>query len=305
VGSWCSIKVGKTALALNIAENIAIGHNVPTQFVSLDLTRIELAQRMLCSQGSIDADTFCSGFLSKEDRRKLSEARTRFQEAPFFVDDRPNRSLTDIAASARRMRQCENLGLLVVDDLQLILPDDPQDHRQKQLASIACSLKLLACGLKIPILCLSQLPGQPKSSKTNDRPRLRHLRESGVSDRDADVVMFIHNKKSCRRGRDRKREEMAELIVAKQAHGPTGKVLLAWNDRHIRFENQAVCRTFCTGPEMTTRKAIRIEYDDRERFPWLLLAGRFLFGRYRTHEDAERYMARLLRVLDECQSVEW
>ena len=184
--------MGKTALATNIAEYVAIEANVPTLFVSLEMARLELAQRMLCSQGRIDANKFRSGFISKEDRWKLVEASARLGKAPLFVDDTPARSCTEIAACARRLKRKQNLGLVVIDYLQLIQPDDPRDPRQEQVAKMARRLKGLARELKIPVLCLAQLNRQVEQGKEGHRPRLSHLRESGAIEQDADVVMFIH-----------------------------------------------------------------------------------------------------------------
>jgi replicative DNA helicase len=168
---------------------------IPTLLVSLDLARLEVINRILGSLGKIDANWFRDGFLSHEDHEKLAEAKGRMKDTPFFVDDTPNRTVADIAACARHMKRSENLGLLMVDDLQLILPNDPQDQRQRQLSQILHSLKLLACELKIPIVCLSQLDRQTGSGQKNARPRLRDLCESGIAERDVDVVLFLHREK--------------------------------------------------------------------------------------------------------------
>ena len=197
--------MGKTALATNIAEYVAIEANVPTLFVSLEMARLELAQRMLCSQGRIDANKFRSGFISSEDRKKLVEASAKLSKAPLFIDDTPTRTCTEIAACARRLKRKEKLGLVVIDYLQLIQPDDPRDPRQEQVAKMARRLKGLARELKIPVLCLAQLNRQTEQGKEGHRPRLSHLRESGAIEQDADVVMFIH------------REEY--YVTREEAHG--------------------------------------------------------------------------------------
>ena len=136
--------MGKTALAVNIAEYVSIEAKVPTLFVSLEMARLELAQRMLCSQGRIDANKFRSGFLSGEDRKKLVEASAKLDKAPMFIDDTPSRTCTEIAACARRLKRRNSLGLVVIDYLQLIQPDDPRDPRQEQVAKMARQLKRLA-----------------------------------------------------------------------------------------------------------------------------------------------------------------
>jgi len=232
--------MGKTALATNIAEYVAIEANVPTLFVSLEMARLELAQRMLCSQGRIDANKFRTGFLSKEDRSKLVEASAKLGKAPFFVDDTPARTVTEIAACARRLKRKQNLGLVVIDYLQLIQPDDPRDPRQEQVAKMARRLKALARELKIPVLCLAQLNRQTEQGKEGHRPRLSHLRESGAIEQDADVVMFIHREEYYHTREEAQEKGIAgqaDVIVAKQRNGPTGDVKLAWFDKHTRFES--------------------------------------------------------------------
>jgi replicative DNA helicase len=232
--------MGKTALATNIAEYVAIEASVPTLFVSLEMARLELAQRMLCSQGRIDANKFRSGFLSGEDRKKLVQASAKLGKAPLFVDDTPVRTCTEIAACARRLRRKEKLGLVVIDYLQLIQPDDPRDPRQEQVAKMARRLKALARELQIPVLCLAQLNRQTEQGKEGHRPRLSHLRESGAIEQDADVVMFIHREEyyvTREEAMEKGIAGQADVIVAKQRNGPTGDVKLAWFDKHTRFEN--------------------------------------------------------------------
>ncbi len=232
--------MGKTALATNIAEHVAIEANVPTLFVSLEMAKLELAQRMLCSQGRIDASKFRSGFLSKEDRSKLVEASAKLGKAPFFVDDTPARTCTEIAACARRLKRKHDLGLIVIDYLQLINPDDPRDPRQEQVAKMARRLKALARELKLPVLCLAQLNRQTEQGKEGHRPRLSHLRESGAIEQDADVVMFIHREEYYHTREEAMEKGIcgqADIIVAKQRNGPTGDVKVAWFDKYTRFEN--------------------------------------------------------------------
>ncbi|MCE5303901.1 MAG: replicative DNA helicase [Planctomycetaceae bacterium] len=234
--------MGKTALAMNIAENVAIEANVPTLFVSLEMARFELAQRMLCSQGRIDANKFRSGFLSKDDRSKLVEASAKLGKAPMVVDDTPARTCTEIAACARRLKRKQGLGLIVIDYLQLINPDDPRDPRQEQVAKMARRLKAMARELEIPVLCLAQLNRQTEQGKEGHRPRLSHLRESGAIEQDADVVMFIHREEYYHTREEAQQQGIAgqaDVIVAKQRNGPTGDVKLAWFDKYTRFENLA------------------------------------------------------------------
>jgi replicative DNA helicase len=232
--------MGKTAFAMNIAENVAINSNTPVLFVSMEMARIELSQRMLCSQGRIDANKFRSGFLSKEDRPKLAVAAAKLGQAPLFIDDPPSRSVAEIGACARRLRDA-NLGLVIVDYLQLIQPDSSKDPRQEQVAKISRRLKGLARELAIPVLCLAQLNRQMEAGKEGHRPRISHLRESGAIEQDADVVMFIHREEYYCNNREEAMEKgvagQADLMVGKQRNGPTGDIKLVWFDKFTRFEN--------------------------------------------------------------------
>ena len=230
--------MGKTALATNIAEHVAIHENVPTLFVSLEMARIELAQRILCSQGRIDAGKFRSGFLSGKEREQLVRVSNQLSKTPLFIDDSSTRTVTEIGATARRLKRRSDLGLLVIDYLQLINPDDPRDPRQEQVAKMARRLKALARELEIPILCLAQLNRQMEQGREGHRPRLSHLRESGAIEQDADVVMFIHREEYYNRD-DEDARGKGEVIVAKQRNGPTDSVELAWFDKFTRFENLA------------------------------------------------------------------
>ncbi len=233
--------MGKTALATNIAEYVTIEANVPTLFVSLEMAKLELAQRMLCSQGKINANKFRTGFISAEDRKDLVAASNKLSKAPMFVDDTPSRTVSEIAACGRRMKRKGGLGLIVIDYLQLIQPDDPRDPRQEQVAKMARRLKGVARELEVPVLCLAQLNRQVEASRDN-RPKLSHLRESGAIEQDADVVMLIHREEMCHtkeEAQDMGVVGMADLIVAKQRNGPTGDVKLVWLDKYTRFENFA------------------------------------------------------------------
>jgi replicative DNA helicase len=233
--------MGKTALATNIAENVAILSRVPVLFVSLEMARLELAQRLLCSQGSIDGSKFRSGFISADEREKLLEASGKLSQSPLFIDDTPSRTVTEIAACARRLKRKENLGLVVIDYLQLVQPDDPRDPRQEQVAKMARRLKALSRELMVPIIVLAQLNRQVEATgKEEHRPRLSHLRESGAIEQDADVVMFVHREEYYHT--KEKAEELGivgqgVLILAKQRNGPTGDIKLQWSDKYTRFRD--------------------------------------------------------------------
>lgn len=240
--------MGKTAFATNIAENVALQEKKGVLFVSLEMARLELAQRMLCSHGRIDSRKFRSGFISAAERGQLVEASAELSQAPIYIDDTPSRNITEIAATGRRLKRRFGLSLIVIDYLQLIEPDSPKDPRQEQVAKIARRLKALARELKVPVLCLAQLNRQAEAAKEN-RPRLSHLRESGAIEQDADVVMFVHREEYYATrdelepggGKEHLRG-MAEIIIAKQRNGPIGDVKLLWEDKFTRFSNLAAAK---------------------------------------------------------------
>jgi replicative DNA helicase len=230
--------MGKTALATNIATHAAVDRGHTTLFVSLEMSRLELVERMLCSYGKINGHKLRNGMLPAADKRKLPEASSKMSQAPLFIDDSPSRTMTEIAAAARRLKRRAKLDLLVIDYLQLIEPDNPHDPRQEQVARIARRLKGLARELKIPVLCLAQLNRQAEVSKDN-RPRLNHLRESGAIEQDADVVLFVHRDEYyATNDEDRARVAgEADLIVAKQRNGPVGEAKVQWEKDYTLFHD--------------------------------------------------------------------
>jgi replicative DNA helicase len=229
--------MGKTAFAMNIAENAVMESRSPTLFISLEMSALELADRLLCSVARVNGHRLRNGTISKEDRARLVEKAGEVSQAPLYIDDSPSRSVTEIAASARRIKRRDGLSLIVIDYLQLVEPDNSGDSRQEQVARMTRRLKGLARELEVPILCLAQLNRQAEASKDN-RPKLSHLRESGAIEQDADVVMFVHREEYYHRGEDSKNfEGQAEIIVAKQRNGPVGDVKLTWLKEYTRFEN--------------------------------------------------------------------
>lgn len=232
--------MGKTAFAMNISENVAIGANEPALFVSLEMSSIEVVDRMLCSVAKVNGHRLRNGTLSKDDQLRLVEKAGEISNAPLFIDDSPSRTVSEIAAAARRIRRREGkLSLIVVDYLQLIEPDNPRDPRQEQVARIARRLKGLAREMDVPMLCLSQLNRQAEDGRDH-RPKLSHLRESGAIEQDADVVMFVHREEYYHRGEDaQKFAGQAEIIIAKQRNGPVDTVELVWKRDFTRFENKA------------------------------------------------------------------
>lgn len=232
--------MGKTAFAMNIAEHVAFGQQSPTLFVSLEMASVELIERLLCSVAKVNSHRLRNGSLSNEDRKRLVEKASELSQSPLFVDDSPSRTVSEIAAAARRIKRREgHLGLIVIDYLQLIEPDNSRDPRQEQVAKIARRLKGLAREMKVPVLCLAQLNRQAEDSREH-RPRLSHLRESGAIEQDADVVMFVHREEYYLRGEDKEQAAgQAQIIIEKQRNGPTGDVELLWRKEFTRFEDRA------------------------------------------------------------------
>ncbi len=232
--------MGKTALAMNIAEHVAVEGQAPSLFVSLEMSANELADRLLCSAARVNSHRLRNGTLSNDDRRRLLETAAKMSQSPLFIDDSPSRTVTEIAAAARRIKRREgSLGLVTIDYLQLIEPDNSADSRQEQVARIARRLKGLARDLDVPVLCLAQVNRQAEDAKEH-RPRLSHLRESGAIEQDADVVMFVHREEYFHRGEDREQYAgEAEVIIAKQRNGPVGEVKLVWQKEFTRFEDKA------------------------------------------------------------------
>jgi len=232
--------MGKTALAMNMAENVALQNQQPTLFCSLEMSGIELIDRMLCSLSRVNGHKLRAGTISADDRARLVQKASEINKSPLFVDDSPSRTVSEIAAAARRIqRRSGALGLIVIDYLQLIEPDNPRDPRQEQVAKIARRLKGLAREMKVPVLCLSQLNRQAEDGKDH-RPRLSHLRESGAIEQDADVVMFVHREEYYHRGEEKAQYAgQAEIIIAKQRNGPVGEVPLTWEGEFTRFLDRA------------------------------------------------------------------
>ncbi|MEI8316853.1 MAG: replicative DNA helicase [Planctomycetia bacterium] len=230
--------MGKTAMAMNISEHVAITNHHPVLFVSLEMAAMELADRLLCSVAGVNGHRLRNGTISKEDRRRLVEKSAEISAAPLLIDDTPGRTLTEIAAVARRQKRRGGLSLIVIDYLQLIEPDNPRDPRQEQVARIARRLKMMSRELDIPVLCLAQLNRQAEASRDN-RPRLNHLRESGAIEQDADLVMFVHREEYyATNDEDRERVKgQAEIIIAKQRNGPIGDAKLLWQNDFTRFVN--------------------------------------------------------------------
>ncbi len=233
--------MGKTAFAMNICENVVTKSQKPVLFISLEMAAIELIERLLCSVAKVNGHKLKNGTLPAEDRKRMVKTASELSKAPLYIDDSPTRNVSEIAGAARRIkRRCDELGLIVIDYLQLIQPDSASDPRQEQVAKIARRLKGLARELKVPVLCLSQLNRQAEDSKDH-RPKLSHLRESGAIEQDADVVMFVHREAYYQKGQPEEEVNQHEalIIIEKQRNGPTGDVELHWERDFTRFSNRA------------------------------------------------------------------
>ena len=228
---------GKTALALNLAENIAIRAGLPVALFSLEMSRESLLQRLVASVAQIDAHKFRTGHLSREDWRRMTEALGTISASPLWIDDAGSISVLEIGAKARRLQGERELKLLIVDYLQLITARGRFGNRQEEVASISRSLKGLAKELQIPVLVLSQLTRAPERDERG--PQLSDLRESGAIEQDADVVMFIYRPHFFKAGASPEEREETELRIAKQRNGPTDNVKFVFRSRLTRFEEAA------------------------------------------------------------------
>jgi replicative DNA helicase len=228
--------VGKTALALSLTRHVVVEERLPVFFVSLEQSRIELAERLLCGQSRVDSHKLRKGHLSSEDIEKLIEAGGVLREAPLYIDDTPGQGMLRIAANARRLKARKGIKLVVIDYLQLIEPDNRRDSRQEQVANISRRLKFLARELQIPVLSLAQV-NRSSEDRQDHKPRLADLRESGSIEQDADTVMLLHRPELYEPGQH---PGVVELIVAKQRNGPTGEIMLTFIKQFMRFENFAV-----------------------------------------------------------------
>jgi replicative DNA helicase len=224
---------GKSALAVNIARNVAVTERKPVALFSLEMSRWELGMRLLCGEAAVPMSKVRAGKIAAGDFSAFADAADTLHDAPMYIVDSGDVTILDIRAKARRLRSREGLSLIVVDYLQLMSPHRRVDNRQQEIAEISRSLKLLAKELDIPVVALSQLNRDPER-REGAKPQLSNLRESGALEQDADVVMFIHREKD-EDGHWVKGE--AELLVAKHRNGPTGTIKLAFSDELIRFRN--------------------------------------------------------------------
>ena len=230
--------MGKTALALNMARNAAVDAGVPVAIFSLEMSKEQLSLRLLCSEARIDSSRLRSGFFSMEDWDRLTDAAGVLSAAPIFIDDSPSLSAMEVRAKARRMKMDKNIGLIVIDYLQLMQGRAGAERRDLEISEISRSLKALAKEISLPVIALSQL-NRMLEQRTDKRPRLSDLRESGALEQDADVVAFIYRDEVYNKEETNPHKGTAEVILAKQRNGPTGEVLLTFLSAYTRFENMA------------------------------------------------------------------
>jgi replicative DNA helicase len=236
--------MGKTAFAMNIAENVAVTDNKVVGIFSLEMSREALLMRLLCAHAGVDSHKLRTGFIGREDLGKLARALSRLADSPLYIDDTPALSLHEMRAKARRLQQkTGSLDLIIVDYLQLMATSPlgsgrRYENRTQEVSAISRGLKALAKEMRIPVIALSQLSRAPETRTGNNRPQLADLRESGAIEQDADVVAFIFREELYKQD-DPTLEGKAELIIAKQRNGPTGIVKLAFLKSSTRFESRA------------------------------------------------------------------
>ncbi len=238
--------MGKTAFCLNVVEYAAMHSDRPSAALvfSLEMGKEQLVQRMLCSVARVDASRLRTGHLGETDWPKLTNGAGLLSEAKIFIDDTPAISVLELRSKARRLKAEHDLGLIVIDYLQLMQGSNPES-RQQEISEISRSLKALAKELNVPVIALSQL-NRSLENRTDKRPIMADLRESGAIEQDADVIMFVYREsvycEACRRrdgSCDKGHEQDAEIIIGKQRNGPIGTVHLTFRGQFTRFENQA------------------------------------------------------------------
>ncbi|MCD5397382.1 replicative DNA helicase [candidate division NPL-UPA2 bacterium] len=227
--------MGKSSLAINIALHAGVEKKVPVAFFSMEMSKEQLVQRMLCSEARVDAHKLRTGFLKSSAFTHLTNAAGRLAESPIFIDDSPGISSLEVRAKARRLKSKENIGLIIIDYLQLMQGRFRTENRQQEISEISRSLKSLARELNIAVVALSQL-SRAVESREPPRPRLADLRESGAIEQDADLVAFLYREEYYKKETDENRG-IADLNIAKQRNGPVGNIKLTFIKEYTRFEN--------------------------------------------------------------------
>jgi replicative DNA helicase len=239
--------MGKTSFCLNVAQHAAIQERIPVAIFSLEMSKEQLVQRLLCSVARVDSHKLRTGYLSDADWPRLTTGAGILSESPIFVDDTPGISLLEMRAKARRLKAEHSLGLVIIDYLQLVSGRGRAESRQQEISEISRSLKAMAKELDVPVMALSQL-SRAVESRQPPRPQLSDLRESGAIEQDADVVTFLYRPSfyQAKKGEDLDEPEdnSTEIIIGKQRNGPTGTVYMAFLREYTRFEDQEREREF-------------------------------------------------------------
>lgn len=231
--------MGKTAFAMNIARNVALEERKPVAIFSLEMSNEQLSMRLLTSEARIDSNRLRTGFISQEDWQNATDAAGILNEMPIFIDDSPNITVMDIRAKARRLYQKHGeLGLIIIDYLQLMKAPFRADRRDLEIAEISRSLKALAKELNIPVMALSQL-NRMLEQRGDKRPMMSDLRESGALEQDADIIAFIYRDEVYNKEPDNPKKGTAEIIVAKNRNGSIGTALMHFHGQYTRFEELA------------------------------------------------------------------
>ncbi len=231
--------MGKTAFALSLARNSALDHNVPVAIFSLEMSTIQLATRFISSEARINSHSLRTGKFRAEDGQKISKVVDRLMKAPIYIDDTPGQSVLEIRAKCRRLKAERNIGLIIIDYLQLMSASSKVESREREISTISRSLKALAKELDVPVIALSQL-NRAVEEQRDKRPMLSHLRESGAIEQDADIVMFLYRPSVygiTQFSDGTSTEGIAEVIVAKHRNGPTGDIKMAFLSDFARYEN--------------------------------------------------------------------
>ena len=227
--------MGKTALALNMAEHVALRKGLPVGIFSLEMSRQQLLMRFLCAESMVDAHKVRTGYIAKDDFRQLIDALAAVTRSPLFIDDSSSLTIMEMRAKARRLKAEHGLSLLIVDYLQLMSGYGRVENRVQEISGISRGLKGLAKELEVPIIALSQLSRAPEQRQGDHRPQLSDLRESGSIEQDADVVLFIYREEVYKQ--DEENAGKADLIISKQRNGPIGTVKMAFLRQYTKFEN--------------------------------------------------------------------
>ena len=226
--------MGKTALALNFARNCAIENNFKVGFFSLEMSAHQLVERLMTSEAKIDSHLVRTGKLPKHDWKKLSEAASILSESSIFIDDSADLNILELRAKARQLKAEKDIDIIFVDYIQLLNAPNKESSRQQEISYISRSLKALAKELNVPVVALSQL-SRAVESRSDHRPIMSDLRESGAIEQDADVVLFVYRKFVY--SKNEEDEGLGEIILSKHRNGPTGLVKVAFVDKYARFVN--------------------------------------------------------------------